>query len=427
MKLFGTDGIRGEFEKEPITVKSFENIGLAFANFIGGKKVCIGMDTRDSSLPLKNAIIEGLVKGGCEVYDLGVVTTPAAGFITKINFDAGLMITASHNPHNHNGVKFFASKGIKYSDAEEKQIERIFSEGPKETDKGSYQQSHTEIEKYKDLLETVGEDLFGLKVVVDPANGASTYLIEIFKELGAELIAISNNPNGKNINESCGALHPERLAKTVKEEKADVGFAFDGDADRIVLVDEFGRVLDGDYIMALIGSHMIRENSLKKNTIVTTKYSNMGLSEVIRGEGGSVEVVENGDKYVIQRLIEKDLNFGGEKAGHIILFDYGVCGDGLLCALKIANIMKKTNKKISTLVEHYHPKPQYQLNVEVEEKKPFSNEMKEKIKFVENELSENGRVYVRYSGTENKLRIMIEGENEQIIKKYAKEIADEVK
>ncbi len=434
-KLFGTDGIRGIAGQYPMDADTARRLGRVFAGFLGkdGAKVGICGDTRASTPELKRASAEGLMAGGAHVLDLGILPTPAvACLIMKHRLDGAIMVSASHNPANENGLKFFSRTGFKLTDEEEGRLEEmLFSAKELPLLKGKCEVLESASEDYrKHLASVVGGGLSGIKIVVDPGNGAATRVSEaLFKGLGMDVVMINNSPNGSNINDNCGALHPEQLQEEVMAQKADIGAAFDGDADRVILVDEKGQVRDGDCMMAIIGTQMIRDGKLKSNTLVATQYSNLGLQDAIEAAGGRMIAVENGDKYVVGKLLQNGLNFGGEKTGHIILLDYSTAGDGLLTALYVLNAMKKSGRSLSGLSGILRLKPQVLVNVEVREKLPVEQipEAKDEIEEAQKRLGKSGRVFVRYSGTQKILRIMVEGDSETMIKGIAESIASAVR
>jgi len=441
-KLFGTDGVRGKANIYPMNAETALKLGMAAAAvFINGKKrhkIVIGKDTRISCYMIENALTSGILSMGVDVLLVGPMPTPAIAHLTKsFAADAGIVISASHNPAEDNGIKFFDSNGFKLSDEVEEKIEKIvFSEiktdhiigelvgKAKRIDdaQGRY------IEFAKNSVDNIS--LKGIKIVLDCANGAA-YKVSplIFEELGAQVITINNRPNGLNINDQCGALHPEQMKKFVIQYGADIGIALDGDADRVIMVDENANDVDGDQIIALCALNLIRDKKLKDNTIVVTEYSNLGLDKAIKDTNGKVVRVRNGDRYVVEEMRKHKYNFGGEQSGHIIFLDYTTTGDGTISALQVLRIMKKTGKKLSELARCITKFPQIMVNVKVRKKIDFEKMPKvmEKINKAKEKLKNNGRVIVRYSGTQNLARIMVEGINEKEIRKYAKEIADEIK
>ncbi len=435
LKLFGTDGIRGIAGRYPMDAGTARRLGRVFADFLGEGNIRVGIcgDTRASTQELKDASAEGLMSRGTHVLDMGVLPTPAVAFlITKNKLDGAIMVSASHNPANENGLKFFSRTGFKLTDEEEGRLEEMFFSG-KELPvlKGKREALEYASDDYREhLASVVNEELSGIRMVVDAGNGAAACVSEaLFKGLGMDIVMINNSPNGMNINDNCGATHPEQLQKEVIARKADIGAAFDGDADRVILVDEKGTLRDGDYIMAIIGTQMIMEGKLNSKTLVATQYSNLGLGEAIEASGGRLIVVENGDKYVVEKLLQNSLNFGGEKAGHIILFDHSTTGDGILTTLYVLNLMKKSGRSLSELSGVLKEKPQVLVNVEVREKLPIGQipEAEKEIEEAKKKLGNGGRVFVRYSGTQNLLRVMVEGDSETMIKGIAERIAFAVK
>ncbi|OIO63097.1 phosphoglucosamine mutase [Candidatus Woesearchaeota archaeon CG1_02_33_12] len=441
-KLFGTDGVRGKANIYPMNAETALKLGKAAAAvFMNGKKrhkIVIGKDTRISCYMIENALTSGILSMGVDVLLVGPMPTPAIAHLTKsFAADAGIVISASHNPAEDNGIKFFDSNGFKLSDEIEEKIEKIaFSEiktdhiigelvgRAKRIDdaQGRY------IEFAKSSVDNIS--LKGIKIVLDCANGAA-YKVSplIFEELGAQVVTINNTPNGLNINDHCGALYPEQMKKFVVQYGADIGIALDGDADRVIMVDENANDVDGDQIMALCALNLIRDKKLKDNTIVVTEYSNLGLDKAIKNANGKVIRVMNGDRYVVEEMRKHKYNFGGEQSGHIVFLDYTTTGDGTISALQVLRIMKKTGKKLSELAKCITKFPQLMVNVKVRKKIDFEKmpRVMEKINKAKEKLKNNGRVIVRYSGTQNLARIMAEGINKKEIRRYAKEIADEIK
>ncbi len=441
-KLFGTDGIRGIANHYPITADLALTLGKAAALVLGnGKKkptILIGKDTRLSGYMLEYALTAGITSMGADVLLVGPMPTPAIAHLTKsFAADAGIMISASHNPAEHNGIKFFDKNGFKLPDNIEESIEeKVFS--------NNFKQKHIiagKIGKVKRIDDAHGryiefakasiesDSLKNIKIVVDCANG-SAYNVSpyIFRELGADVIIINDKPDGLNINKKAGSLYPEKLKDFVLTEKADLGIALDGDADRVIFINEKGEIVDGDKIIALIALELKKENKLNKNTIVTTVMSNIGLDSYLKEKGIKIIRTKVGDRHVFEEMQKNDYNFGGENSGHLIFLDSSTTGDGTIAALHILDIINKSKKKLSELTK-MKTFPQYLLNVDVAEKKPFK-EMKhltEKIKTTELKLGDKGRVLVRYSGTENKVRILVEGKDKDKIKKHAEEIAEEFK
>ncbi|MFC1801056.1 phosphoglucosamine mutase [Nanoarchaeota archaeon] len=441
-KLFGTDGIRGKVNVYPMTIEVVMKIGqaagLVFKNGNRKSKIVIGKDTRLSGYMIENALATGLLSTGAEVYFVGPMPTPAIAHITKsFAADAGIVISASHNPYEDNGIKFFDSNGFKLPDEVEERMEQL-ALGEIKTDNvvgemvGKAHRINDASGRYIEFAKnSIGNmSLKGLKIVLDCANGATYNVTKyILGELGAEVILRNVNPDGKNINEKCGAMHPELLKNDVLIEKADLAIALDGDGDRVIMLDEKGEVVCGDSLMAIAALEMLKKGKLKKNTLVVTGYSNMGLIKAIEGAGGQVVRVKNGDRYVVEEMRREGYNLGGEQSGHIIFLDYTTTGDGTISALQILRIMKENGKKLSELASVMKKFPQVILNVEVSKKKPLEEMpgLQLKVNDLNSKLSGRGRLLVRYSGTQNILRIMIEGEDEVEISNYAEEIAEEVR
>jgi phosphoglucosamine mutase len=441
-KIFGTDGVRGKANIYPMNAETALKLGMAAASILtnGNKrhKIVIGKDTRISGYLIENALTAGIVSMGVDVLLVGPMPTPAIAHLTKsFAADAGIVISASHNPAEDNGIKFFDHNGFKLSNEMEEKIEEIaFSEiktghiigglvgKAKRIDdaQGRY------IEFAKNSVDNMS--LKGLKIVLDCANGAA-YKVSplIFEELGADVITINNRPNGLNINEECGALYPKEMKKFVLQYGADIGIALDGDADRVIMVDENAKEIDGDKIIALCGLYMKEKGLLKNNTIVTTVMSNLGLEIAMKKNGINIVRTPVGDRYILEEMKKNNYNLGGEQSGHIIFFDQTKTGDGTISALQVLRIIKETNKKLSELADCMEKLPQISLNVDVNKKIEIEKMPKviQKINKAKEELNGKGRVLVRYSGTQDIARIMIEGNDEKEIKKYAENIAEEIK
>lgn len=442
-KLFGTDGVRGIAGKYPITAEVVLKLGkaaaLVFKNKEKRSKILVGKDPRLSGYMLENAITSGILSAGADVLLVGPMPTPAIAHLTKsFAADAGIMISASHNPAEENGIKFFSNKGLKLSDEKEEEIEKIFFSEKinKEQISGkaigkAYRIDDAKgryIEFAKSSIQN--KSLKGLKVVLDCANGAAYHIAPpILSELGAEVIVLNNKPDGFNINLKCGALHPEVIKRVVLENKAHVGIALDGDADRVIMVDEKGEIVNGDDIMAIAGLDLLKKGRLAKNTIVATVYSNLGLDEAIKKAGGKVVRVRNGDRYVIEEMLKNDYNFGGEQSGHIIFNDYSSTGDATIAALQILRIMKEKEKPLSELSNVLKKYPQVLINVDVKEKKRFEEmpSVMNAINEAEKSLKNKGRLLIRYSGTQNICRVMIEGKDKDLIKELANNISDKIR
>lgn len=432
MKLFGTDGVRGK-AGEFLTPFLAMKLAMAFGESIEKKtgKILVGKDTRRSGYMIENAIVSGLTAIGYNVIQIGPMPTPAIAFLTEdMRCDGGIMISASHNPYYDNGIKFFDSYGNKLSNKIEEKIEKKYFENSFSL------KTEKEIGKSKRIDDVIGRyivhikssfpkhlNLNGIRIIVDTANGASYKVAPtIFSELGAEVITINDRPDGFNINENSGALHPEFLAKKVLEYRADIGFALDGDADRLVVVDEKGNIVDGDKLLGSLAYYLNTKNKLKNSAIVVTVMSNGALEEFLKKKNIKVYRSKVGDKYVLEVMKEKDLNFGGEQSGHIIFSDYAKTGDGLISALLSIAYMIESKKKASEAFNLFNLYPQVQDNIIVSSKVPIDS-IKGSRELLD-EITKNGyRHLVRYSGTENKLRLLVEGED---IKK-AKEFLNKLK
>lgn len=441
-KLFGTDGIRGLSGEYPFIPEHIEKIGHIAASVISGlehsteREFVIGRDTRESSGEISRIISKGITSAGVNVFDCGVIPTPAVAYITsrRTSF-AGCVISASHNSSEFNGIKFFSTSGIKIADKIESEIEKIFfNENParapkiKNTGKIVYRDSPVENIYKKFLYSTLPKNfnLSGLRIVLDCANGANYKIApEVFSNLKAEIILISAAPDGKNINKNCGALHLENLRKAVTDKKADFGVAYDGDGDRCIFVDEKGEIRDGDYLISIAADYLKKNKKLKNNAVVATVMANIGFFKLMESIGIKVFSCTVGDKYVYEEMVKNDVILGGEQSGHIIFRNYLNTGDGLLTSLQFASIIKQSGKTLSDLSKIIKKYPQILLNIRTEKKSPISGNKKlsDAIKNAEDKLKDNGRVVVRYSGTEPVLRIMVEGPDDKIIYQYAQEIA----
>lgn len=438
-KLFGTDGVRGVANKE-LTAELAYKLGRAAAYYLSrdrkekGKKplFLIGKDTRVSGDMLEAALAAGINSIGIDVLKLGIIPTPGVAYLASIlEVDGAAMISASHNPVEDNGIKFFTGEGFKLSDQMEDEIEDIIFNTydclprPISTEIGIAKDASHLQDKYIDyLLTTIDVDFSGLRIVLDCANGAAYRVApEVLTRLGAQLLVINDETAGERINLNCGSTHPEVIREMVLKEKADLGIAHDGDADRVIMVDEQGQILDGDKIMAICSLALLKNNKLQKKTLVTTAYSNLGLHELLRANGGNVVITENGDRYVLAEMLEKGYNLGGEQSGHIIFLDYNKTGDGVLTALQTIAILKKSGQKLSELASVMKTWPQRLSGVPVKDK---SWEDKERIKDIiakaEARLGDQGRVFVRASGTEPLIRVMLEGKDDALLAELEKEI-----
>ena len=443
-KLFGTDGVRAVANQDPMTSEMAQRIGRAAAHIFRDSsrrhRVVIGKDTRLSGYMIESALTSGLCSMGVDVLLVGPVPTPGIAFLTRsLRADAGVVISASHNPYEDNGIKFFGRDGFKLPDALESKMEDLIFSGaidairPTAAEIGKALRIDDAIGRYNEYAKSSfprGLDLAGLKVVVDSANGAA-YKIgpRVLLELGAEVISLYNQPNGMNINQGCGALYPEVISRAVVANKADLGIAFDGDADRVILCDENGKVVDGDATMAICALHLLRQGRLKHNTLVATVMSNLGLELALRAAGGRLLRAAVGDRYVMEMMLEGGYNLGGEQSGHLIFLDHNTTGDGLITALQVLAIMKQDGKPLSELAACMRTYPQVLVNVRVKEKRDLASvpEIAASIAEVEKKLQGTGRLLIRYSGTEPKLRIMLEGEDESVIARYAEELAELVR
>ena len=439
-KLFGTDGIRGKANKWPMTPEIALQVGRAvgylFKNHGSKHKILIGKDTRLSGYLLENAIASGLCSMGAEALFVGPLPTPAIAFLTTdMRCDAGIVISASHNPYYDNGIKIFGRDGFKLSDALEEEIEdmvlndSISSKRAQNEEIGKAYRIEDARGRYVVHLKNTfpkGETLEGLKIVLDCANGAAYKVAPaVFEELGAEVIKIGVSPNGLNINDGCGALYPQKVAELVRQENAHLGIALDGDADRVIVIDEKGRIVDGDQILAMCAREMKENGTLKGDAVVATVMSNMGLEKVLESMGLRLIRTKVGDRFVVERMREEGINLGGEQSGHIIFLDHATTGDGILAALQVLAVMKRHGKPLSDLADIFEKYPQVLVNVKVKEKVPQEEipGLSELVAKVEKELGDEGRVLIRPSGTEPKYRVMLEGLDEAKIKAYAEEIA----
>ncbi|MCB9476406.1 MAG: phosphoglucosamine mutase [Deltaproteobacteria bacterium] len=439
-RYFGTDGIRGVANQDPMTTDVAMRVGRAMAYLFKKDnerrhRVIIGKDTRRSSYMIEFAMAAGICSAGVDTLLVGPLPTPGIAFVTRdMRADAGVVISASHNPFQDNGIKFFDPQGFKLPDDVELRIEQIMlaCEAEKNPvtagDVGRAWRIDDAIGRYIVFLKKsfpANRTLEGVKLVVDCANGAGYKVApSVFEELGAELVVIGNRPDGRNINDQCGALYPGKLGEKVREVGADAGIALDGDADRLIVVDEKGEEVDGDHIIAALGKHMLAEGRLKKNTVVATIMSNLGLDVALREVGGNVVRSAVGDRYVIEMMRDGGYNFGGEKSGHLIHLDEHTTGDGIMSALQVLACMLKLGKPMSELAKSMHDFPQILENVHVKEKRPFDEvpEIDKAIRSAQLELGEKGRVVVRYSGTELLARVMVEGENPEIIRRMSQDI-----
>lgn len=438
-KYFGTDGVRGEANIE-LTPELAFRLGR-FGGYVlsqheeGIPRVFVGRDTRISGEMLENALIAGLLSVGIQVYKLGVIATPGIAYLVRTEkASAGVMISASHNPAQDNGIKFFGGDGFKLDDERELEIEALLDAPEDKLPRPSAQglghvMDYPEgLRKYQEFLVSTGNQLDGLHVALDTANGAaSTSARQVFADLGAKLSVIGEKPDGLNINDQIGSTHPEKLQELVLEKGADIGLAFDGDSDRLIAVDEKGQIVDGDKIMFILGQALAQEGKLAKNSIVTTVMSNLGFHKALEAHGIDKAVTAVGDRYVVEEMRRSGFNLGGEQSGHVILMDYNTTGDGQLTGVQLTKILKESGKTLSELAEQVTIYPQKLVNIRVD------NKMKDQamgvpaiaavIAKMEEEMAGNGRILVRPSGTEPLLRVMAEAPTDEEVDYYVDTIA----
>jgi phosphoglucosamine mutase len=445
-KIFGTDGVRGTANVEPVTAETALKLGRAAAQVFknlehqsrgrGRHKIVIGKDTRLSGYMLENAISSGILSMGVDVLFIGPLPTPGVAYATRsLRADAGIVITASHNPYADNGIKFFRADGYKLDDKIEDEIENLVFSGKIENIRptadaiGKAVRIDDALGRYIEFAKASfprGLTLEGLRIVVDCAHGAAYKSTPcVLRELGAEVIVFGNQPDGMNINRDCGSMHPEAICRKVVEYKAHLGIAHDGDADRVLLCDEKGNLIDGDDIMAIAALDMLAQKTLAGETLVATVMSNAGLEAVIKSAGGKMVRTAVGDRNVIDEMLRHGFNFGGEQSGHLIFRDFGTTGDGLVAALQILRIVKARQMPLSKLAKCWTRFPQLVANVKVREKIPFEqfDGVLKLVKQAEAELkSAGGRVLLRYSGTEPKARLLLEGRDARVLKKWSQKI-----
>ena len=450
-KIFGTDGVRGTANIEPVTAETALRLGRAaghvFKNIAlqsrgrGRHKIVIGKDTRLSGYMLENALSSGILSMGVDVLFIGPLPTPGVAYVTRsLRADAGIVITASHNPYDDNGIKFFRLDGYKLDDNIEGQIEQLVFGGDIENIRptaeaiGKAVRIDDALGRYIEYAKSSfpkGMTLEGMRIVVDCAHGAAYKSTPcVLRELGAEIFDYGIQPDGMNINKDCGSMHPQQMCQKVWEHRAHLGISHDGDADRVLFCDETGRLIDGDDVMAICGLEMIAEGSLQEKTLVATVMSNAGLDAVIREAGGRIVRTAVGDKNVIDEMLRGGFNLGGEQSGHMIFQDYSTTGDGLVCALQILRIMQAKDQSLSRLARCWTRYPQLITNIRVREKVPF-----EQLDGVAQLVTEaeaavkpsGGRVLLRYSGTEPKARLLVEGRDSAVLEKWTQKIAEAVK
>ncbi len=442
-KLFGTDGIRGQANRYPLTSEVALKMGMALVQVLKSRgkrlKIVIGKDTRISGYMLETALSSGICAMGSDVYLVGPMPTPGVAFITSsMRADAGVVISASHNPFYDNGIKFFSGDGFKLYDEVCKKIEDLFvnykfdNAGPTGSNIGKAHRIDDASGRYvifTKLSFPKNLTLNGLKIVVDCANGADYKVApEVFSELGADVILENASPDGININDNCGSTHPDNLSSSVKKNGADVGLAFDGDGDRVIFSDENGKILQGDEFLAICAINMKSTGELKNNGVVTTPMSNIALELLFKKYDIKTIYTEVGDRYIMEEMIKDDYNLGGEQSGHIIFLDNTNTGDGIISALKLLTIMVKTDKPLSELRKIIEPYPQALFNVEVPYRKNIDEmgKVSKKIDHFNEVLKNRGRIFVRYSGTQNYLRVLVEGKNDGEINEIGNEIKEEI-
>ena len=440
-KYFGTDGIRGVAGIAPLDPESLVILGKAiakvFLNSPRKHRILIGKDTRLSGYMIENALASGITSMGVDVLFAGPIPTPGVAYLTRsTRVDAGIVVSASHNPFEDNGIKIFGADGYKLPDSVEHDIESFFDERRKElkkcqtTDIGKASRIDDAIGRYVVSLKSCFPreySLEGLKIGFDGANGAG-YVVGpmMLSELGAEITAIGVSPNGRNINANVGSMHPQELAKLVKQNNLDIGISLDGDGDRVILVDDKGEILDGDMILAILAIDLKDRGKLKNDTVVATVMSNLGLTKILKKYDIKLIQAAVGDRYVLEEMIKNDIVLGGEQSGHTIIHNHSTSGDGLLTALMVLSLMCRTGKKLSELTADYKKFPQTMINIPVKTKPPLDSlvDLQKLIKSKEDTLKDSGRILVRYSGTENKVRVMVESEDETKCKSHATEISE---
>ena len=449
-KIFGTDGVRGVANVEPVTAETALKLGRAAAYVFaqmnprrtpdGARpKIVLGKDTRLSGYMLENALVAGITSLGVDVLVIGPLPTPGVAYITRsLRADAGIVLSASHNPYQDNGIKFFRHDGYKLDDQIEEKIEQLVFSGeidsirPTANKIGRATRIDDALGRYVEFVKASfprGMSLEEMRVAVDVANGAAYKSTPcVLRELGADIAVAHNQPNGMNINDGCGSIHPEEIQRIVQMSGADVGITHDGDADRVLLCDEDGEIVDGDEVLAIAASDLLEAGRLQQNTVVATVMSNFGLDETLAARGGKVVRTKVGDRYVLEEMIQHKLNLGGEQSGHVIFRDFTTTGDGIITALQVLRIMHQSSQPLSKLKACLKKYPQAQRNLVVKEKRPLA-ELPAVMKLVndaEKELSGKGRVLLRYSGTEPKIRLLIEGRDSGLIDKQADRIAEAI-
>ena len=450
-KIFGTDGVRGTANIEPVTAETALKLGRAAGHVFknlqtqardrGRHKIVLGKDTRLSGYMIENAISSGILSMGVDVLFIGPLPTPGVAYVTRsLRADAGIVITASHNPYDDNGIKFFRADGYKLDDKIEFEVESLVFSGrienirPTADEVGKAVRIDDALGRYIEYAKASfprGMTLEGMRIVVDCANGAAYKSTPcVLRELGADVIAHAHEPDGKNINKDCGSMHPALLCQKVWEHRADVGLAHDGDADRVLLCDENGKIIDGDDIMAIAALDALAQGTLNQNTLVATVMSNAGLDVAVQAAGGKVIRASVGDKNVIDEMLRQNLNLGGEQSGHIIFRDFGTTGDGLVAALQVLRIMKTRGVPLSSLAGCWTRFPQLVTNIVVREKRPFEElaNVPQLVADAERELKpQGGRILLRYSGTEPKARLLLEGLEAAALERWSLQISEAIK
>jgi phosphoglucosamine mutase len=442
-RIFGTDGVRGRANFRPMTVETALALGRAAGKIFRRRntkhRVVIGKDTRLSCYMFENALISGLCSMGVDTLMVGPFPTPGVAFITRAyRADAGIVISASHNPYYDNGIKFFSSEGFKLPDTWENEMEALVASGnfedslPADYDIGKNTKIHDADGRYIEFVKATFPRRLSLKnltIALDCANGAGYKAAPlVFGELDAKVFVYGNAPNGLNINDGCGSLHPETIQKAVIDHHADVGIALDGDADRVIMVDENAQIVDGDTILAICARDMKKQGLLRNNKVVSTIMANLGFIKAMENLGIEVIKSQVGDRYVIQDMLKYEANLGGEQSGHMIFLDHNTTGDGLVSALQVLRIMIETDSKLSDLATIFKRYPQACVNVRIASKPPLEslNEVKKVLVQVEKTLGDSGRVLVRYSGTENICRVMVEGPKQKQAHQMAQSIASAI-
>jgi phosphoglucosamine mutase len=439
-RLFGTDGVRGVAGEPPLDAETIARLGAAFVRVLphrGAGRILVGRDTRESGPFIEQALAHGVASQGAQLVSTGIVPTPAVAYLTRsMDFDAGIVISASHNPFRDNGIKVFSGRGEKFDEASERAIEALIADASFEVPPAS---GETHVAQ-EDLVgaylaharEAVGDTapMHGVRIALDCANGATTTAApRLFRELGFDVTVIGGDPDGRNINLGCGSTHPEQLAALVRDDGYRFGVAFDGDGDRAILVDRTGRLVDGDAVMYLCAKHMLAKGRLRGQAVVATVMSNIGLELAFRALGIEMVRCPVGDKYVMEEIIRRDLSLGGEQSGHVIFSEYLFTGDGIVTALSVVRAMIESGRELDELAGELVTYPQVLVNVRVRERATLSEvpAVREAMTAVESRLDGQGRLLVRYSGTEPLLRIMLEGRDQAEIQQWAEEIASVVR